>query len=162
MDAAATIEVLSVAMDSPDAEFRNSAEEAAFDPGTSLSFPGGPYDVLPSSSTPSMNSREFSSSSAMAGQRASGRVQDGKPGGGGVWGRRLGRGRARAIAWNSSRTSETQDMAHGDGVGVVLGEPLEWRNSSVNLTSGAKKKDECPSRRSIIEVRHFGGFAGGG
>ena len=73
---------------------------------------------------------------------------------GGVWGRRIGRGRGRAIGWTSSRLLEAGGRSSTRGV-VVAGEPVEW--GSAGSSAAAKSKDECPSRWSIIEVRGGGG-----
>ena len=150
-----------MAMDSPEAVFRESADEAAaglINPGASSPpVPGGA-----SSATLTAYSREASSSSSVleASKARSAGGGERKPAagrGGGVWGRRIGRGRGRAIGWTSSRLLEAGGRSSTRGV-VVAGEPVEW--GSAGSSAAAKSKDECPSRWSIIEVR--GALAGGG
>lgn len=136
VDAAAAIDVLSVAMDSPEAVFRGTGETSPVSSDSPTAFEA-------SRNTPSGGqsySRDSSSAAGRekAGRPAAGGQPDRKALGGGVWGRRLGRGRARTAV-------EGEGEARGGG---------DWRSGGAGwrVVGGADAEDVCPSRRTIIEV----------
>ncbi|CAM9825388.1 unnamed protein product [Ectocarpus sp. 13 AM-2016] len=160
VDAGATIDVLSVAMDSPDATFRREVPAAAAAAATataagatSLSGDGSGLAVA----VPPTLHREFSSSSSSF-AAASDVARGGGPavgeatgsGGGGVWGRRLGRrGRAaRAVGWAAGApvaaggTEARTKVVEGEEVDGVWGE----------TAAAVEAENLCPSRRSVVEA----------
>lgn len=165
VDAAAAIDVLSVAMDSPEAIFRGTGGETSPSPVS----PGSPATAAAAaiggsfgaSGTPQQSrgqpySRGSSSSAAGGGAgggrdgpRAAGGSSERKALGGGVWGRRLGRGRARAAV-----VGEVGGGGGGGG-GEARGGGGEWQTAGAGwrVVGGADVEDVCPSRSAIIEVR---------
>ncbi|CAN0191491.1 unnamed protein product, partial [Ectocarpus sp. 12 AP-2014] len=160
VDAGATIDVLAVAMDSPDATFRREVPAAAAAAATataagaaSLSGDGSGLAVA----VPPTLHRELSSSSSSF-AAASDVARGGGPtggeatgsGGGGVWGRRLGRrGRAaRAVGWAAGAPvaaggpeARTKGVEGGEGDGV-------WGGTA----AAVEAENLCPSRRSVVEA----------
>ena len=150
VDAGAAIDVLSVAMDSPEAIFRRETTPTTTGP------PGDMNNGLASPTTTGTASpaflRESSSSSSLASSEAAGgarkgSARNGEALGGGVWGRRLGRrGRtARAIGWSSAAATASSQGDTGAGEGG------RWRRVGMGAVAAAAE-NSCPSRRSIVEA----------
>lgn len=144
VDAGAAIDVLSVAMDSPDAVFGSEPGD-----GNIVLPPTSPTDsAAPTSGVVPTFHREPSTTSHTGGGRE-GRAALG----GGVWRRRLGRGRARAIGgFSGARAArgavEVSGLGDGDGGGEAMtGGSRDWAEGGEGV---------CPSRRSIVEVTCWG------
>eukprot|EP00903_Cladosiphon_okamuranus_P007783 g7532.t1 len=155
VDAGAAIDVLSVAMDSPEAIFRREAPPLALGTGAG-DVSGLASPTTPSATTSSPLLRDSSSSLASfeagggggAGGGGSGVRRNGEALGGGVWGRRLGKGRtARAIGWSSGAASAAP-LDTGGAAGQGGG---RWRRVGMGAVAAAAE-NSCPSRWSIVEA----------
>lgn len=155
VDAGATIDVLSVAMDSPDATFRREVPAATATAGAAGAAAGaaslsGDGSSLAVAAPPTLHRESSSSSFVAAPDGARGGPAGGEAtssAGGGVWGRRLGRrGRAaRTVGWAAgvpvatggaeARTKVEEEEVDGVWGGVAV--------EAENL---------CPSRRSVVEA----------
>lgn len=137
VDAGAAIDVLSIAMDSPDATFPETGD------GTI------PPPVSNASAVPSSLRK---SSSTVPRGRGAGDEMEGR---GGVWGKRIGKGRARAIGWAGAPVVAASGMAAGAGDGGVGAGMEAWTESGGAGGSAEVVENVCPSRKTIIEVRGF-------
>ena len=135
VDAGAAIDVLSIAMDSPDATFPETGD------GTI------PPPVSNASAVPSSLRK---SSSTVPRGRGAGDEMEGR---GGVWGKRIGKGRARAIGWAGAPVVAASGMAAGAGDGGVGAGMEAWTESGGAGGSAEVVENVCPSRKTIIEVR---------
>lgn len=138
VDAGAAIDVLSIAMDSPDAVFRETGDVAV------------PPPISPASAVPT----SFRQSAKVPRGRGRGRESgdDTVEGRGGVWGKRIGKGRARAIGWaGASATAGLGAGAEGRGVGAE-----GWTEGGGGGSSAEVADNVCPSRRTIVEVKRSG------
>lgn len=135
VDAGAAIDVLSIAMDSPDAVFRETG-------GSTIPSPISPASAVPTS---------FRQSATVPRGRGREAGDDMAEGRGGVWGKRIGKGRARAIGWAGAPAPAASGAgAEGGGVG---GEG--WTESRVGGKSAEVIENVCPSRRTIVEVKRL-------
>lgn len=154
VDAGATLDILSIAMDSPEAIFTEDEEnyrQGRQDIGNQLHqaeergdsrFPSPP-------SSPANFQRDLviTSSDGVGGR--TGRV-GGRAKGGGVWGMRLGRGRSRATGW----TANAQGKSGREREGGVGGKDVTWGGGRDGQALGGEGV-VCPSRRNIVEVRRL-------
>lgn len=136
VDAGAAIDVLSIAMDSPDAVFRETGDVA-------VPSPKSPASAVPTS---------FRQSAKVPGGGGVESGNDAVEGRGGVWGKRIGKGRARAIGWaGASATAASGAGAEGGGVGAE-----GWTERGGGGSSAEVAENVCPSRRTIVEVKRSG------
>lgn len=147
VDAAAAINVLSVAMDSADAVFREAGDGISASPA-----PGNASAITPalssSSSFSSLHREPTPPTSVLRPGRGviTSRETDEKSasrGGSDVFGRRLGKGGVKAMGWGGSAQSVVMAGARGAG-GKEVGTRDSW---------GTEEEAVCPSRRTIVEVR---------
>eukprot|EP00752_Nemacystus_decipiens_P007971 g7124.t1 len=164
VDAGAAIDVLSVAMDSPEAIFRRDTTPTSNGPGDANSndlastaaaaaTAASPALLRESSSSSSLASFEAAGGAgAGAGGARKGSARNGEALGGGVWGRRLGRrGRtARAIGW-SSAAAAAGDTDAAAAATAARGDGGRWRRVGMGAVAAAAE-NSCPSRRSIVEA----------